>query len=152
MAVVISYFSKKTREEFLISSKEKLGKKDRTNLTAGTTVILSSLDEKVVWGVCTLANWDGTGSPCREHHLLDQDTYSKEFAAYNKYDICISNLHILKNPISYDNIRVLVGAPEGKTGASNMWKGSNTNFASIFFKGDDNSCVARFRIWARSLL
>lgn len=152
MAVAVSYFSKKSREEFLASTKGKLGKKDRCNLDAGTIVILSSLDERVVWGVCTLANWDGTESPYREHHLLDQDIYSKEFAACNKYEINIDNLRILKNPISYDDIRILVGGPAGMTGPNNMWKGFQCQFAPTFVTGEDKGPVERFNIWARSLL
>ena len=152
MVVAVSYFSKKSREEFLLSPRDKLGKKDRCNLEAGSIIILSSLDERVIWGVCTLANWDGTESPCREHHLLDEDMYSKEFAAYNKYDIRIENLHILKNPISYDDIRILVGGPTGITGANNMWKGFQCQFAPVFIAGEDKGPVERFNIWARSLL
>jgi len=152
MAVAVSYFSKKSREEFMASTKGKLGKKDRCNLESGTIIILSSLDERVVWGVCTLANWDTTKSPCREHHLLDQDIYSKEFAACNKYEINIDNLRILKNPISYDDIRILVGGPAGITGPNNMWKGFQCQYAPTFVTGEDKTCVARFNIWARSLL
>ena len=152
MTVAVSYFSKKSREEVLASARDKLGKKDRCNLDAGTIIILSSLDERVVWGVCTLANWDGTESPCREHHLLDQDIYSKEFAACNKYEININNLRILKNPISYDDIRILVGGPAGITGPNNMWKGFHCQYAPTFVTGEDKACVARFNIWAHSLL
>lgn len=136
----------------MASTKGKLGKKDRCNLESGTIIILSSLDERVVWGVCTLANWDTTKSPCREHHLLDQDIYSKEFAACNKYEINIDNLRILKNPISYDDIRILVGGPAGITGPNNMWKGFQCQYAPTFVTGEDKTCVARFNIWARSLL
>jgi len=152
MAVAVSYFSKKSREEFLASATDKLGKKDRCSLAAGTIIILSSLDERIIWGVCTLANWDETKSPCREHHLLDEDMYSKEFAACNKYDIRIDNLRILKNPISYDDIRILVGGPAGPTQANNMWKGFQCQFALTFVTGEDKACVARFNIWAHSLL
>lgn len=152
MSVVVSYFNKKSREEFLSSSRYKLGKKNRCNLPAGTVVVLSSLDEKTVWGVCRLANWEGTDSPCREHHLLDEEVYSREFAAYNKYDIHIDNLHILKNPVSYDNIRILVGGTSGNTGPNNMWKGGNCQFAETFCGGEDKMPVLRFNIWAQSLL
>ena len=152
MSVVVSYFTKKSREEFLSSSRFKLGKKDRCNLPAGTIVVLSSLDEKSVWGVCKLANWEGMGSPCREHHVLDEDIYSKDFAACNKYDICIDNLRVLNNPISYDDIQVLVGGTSGTTGANNMWKGFHCQFASTFCSEDDKLPVTRFNIWAKSLL
>jgi hypothetical protein len=152
MVVAVSYFNKKTREEFLASARYKLGKKDRCNLEAETVIVLSSLDERVVWGVCTLANWDGTDSPCREHHLLDQDIYSKEFAVCNKYEIHIKNLHVLKNPVSYDDIRILVGGPSGRTQANNMWQGFQCQFAPTFMTGEDKACVSRFNIWAQSLL
>jgi hypothetical protein len=152
MSVVVSYFTKKSREEFLSSSRYKLGKKDRCNLSAGTIVVLSSFDEKIIWGVCVLANWEGTDSPCREHHLLDEDIYSRDFANYNKYDICIDNLRILKNPVSYDNIRILVGGTNGITSPNNMWKGFQCQFAPTFCSGEDKMSVVRFNIWAHSLL
>lgn len=152
MAVVVCYHTKESREEFLRGLMNKLGKKDKTNLPAGTTVVLSSLDEHVVWGVCTLTNWEGTNSPCREHHLLDEDTYSTKFAACNKYDICISNLRILKNPVTFDDIRILVGGEEGFNKSTNMWKGFHCQFAEAFIPGEDKSCVTRYNIWARSLL
>lgn len=152
MSVVVSYFNKKTRDEFLMSPRNALGKRNRCNFAAGTIIILSSLDEKVIWGVCSLKDWDGTNSPCREHHVLEQDIYSKEFAMYNKYDICISELRIFKNPVSYDDVRILVGGPEITVGPNNMWKGNNAQFAQAFIAGDDKSCVTRFKIWAQSLL
>ena len=151
MAIIVSYFTKKSREEFLRSLRTNLGKKDRLNRDAGTTVVLSSLDEKIIWGVCTLANWPGTESPCRERHLLDEEVYSKEFAACNKYEICISNLRILNNPVSFDDVMILVGGSPHFRGSTNMWKGFH-QYAATFIEGDDKSCVTRFNIWIKSLL
>jgi hypothetical protein len=153
MSVAVSWFNNETADQFLKSSMSKLSLAKRSKkFPAGTTVILSNKEDKVVFGVATLANWEGTGSPCREHHLLDPDIYSREYAQYNKYELSISNLRILKNPVSYDDIRILVSAPLVFTGPTNMWKGSNASFASSFIAGDDQSCVTRFNIWARSLL
>jgi hypothetical protein len=152
MSVVVSYFTKKSREEFLRGSRIALGKKDKLKLAAGTIVVLSSLDEKVVWGVCTLANWTGSDSPCRERHLLDEEVYSQEFAACNKYEIHITNLRILKNPVPFDDVRTLVGGAADFTGPNNMWKGFHCQYATTFISGSEQSSVARFNIWARSLL
>ena len=146
MSVIVSYFKKETREQFLQSLQTKLGKRNRLKKSpAGTIVVLSSSDEKIVWGVCTLANWTNTEGPCRERHLLDEEVYSKDFAQYNKYDICISNLRILKNPVSYDDIRILVGGAADSKCNNNMWKGCQIEYASTFISDPDKSCVTRFR-------
>jgi len=152
MNVAVSYFTKKSREDFLGSLRTSLGKKDRLKLGAGTIIVLSSYDEKIVWGVCTLENWSGTDSPCREHHPLDEDVYSKEFAACNKYEICISNLRILKKPVTFDDVRILVGGAADFNAPNNMWKGFQCQYANTFITGSDKSCVTRFNIWAQSLL
>ena len=152
MHIVISFFNTKSRGEFMSGSRLSLGSRTRVpSCPAGTIVMLYDLDAQEAWAVCSLKNWDGTDSPCREHHLLDEDTYSADLAKYNRYDICIKSMRILTVPILFEEIRTLVGGGDQR-GAGNMWRGFHGNFQKPFQSGADPSCVQRFCLWAKSLI
>jgi hypothetical protein len=151
--VVISFFNKQSRAEFLAGPKSNLGSRTRIpSCPAGTVVVLSDLEAQEVWAVCVLKNWDHSDSPCREHHLLDADTFSADLAKYNKYEICIQYLRVLKHPLSFEEIRVLVGGPTDRRGAGNMWRGFHGNFQKPFQSAADSSCVQRYALWVKSLV
>lgn len=148
--VVITFFNKDSREQFLKGSRTYLGNIRKTpSCPAGTIVVLCDFTAKEAWGVCTLKNWDGATSPCREHHLLDEDVYSGSLTTYNKYEMRIDALRILNTPLSFDEIRVLVGGSDEKK-AGNMWCGFHSNFLRPF--GGDPACSTRYALWAKSLI
>jgi hypothetical protein len=146
--IVVSFFTQQSKNQFMNSSRAYLGSLRRTRCPAGTIVVLCDLTEKEAWGVCTLKDWNGTTSPCREHHLLDDDIYSGGLAKYNKYDICIDTLRVLKNPVKFEEIRTLVGGTENKAG--NMWRGFHSSFLPPF--GGDALSIQRYSLWASSLV
>ena len=150
MEVVIAYFTTQTLSEWLQGDKRFLNDRVRTFYKAGTTVVLANLTTKAVIGVCMLADWSETESACREHHLLDTDTYVGENAKYNRYEICISDLRLLKNPVSFHDVRTLVGGDPNSKKCNNMWRGFQGNFVKAF--GADEAVIQRYKIWAQSLL
>jgi len=150
MEVVIAYFTTETLSEWLQGDKKHLNDRVRTFYKAGTIVVLANLSTKAVVGVCMLADWSEKESPCREHHLLDNDTYAGDNAKYNRYEICISNLRLLKNPLPFDDIRTLVGGDPKSKKCNNMWRGFQGNFVKAF--GADDAVVHRYKMLAQSLL
>jgi len=150
MEVVIAYFTAQTLSEWLQGGKKHLNNRVRTSYKAGTIVVLVNLSINAVIGVCVLADWSEKESPCREHHLLDNDTYVGDNAKYNRYEICISNLRLLKNPLPFDDIRTLVGGNPTAKKCNNMWSGFHNNFVKAF--GADDAVIHRYKIWAQSLL
>jgi len=151
MSVVIDYFDDMSLAEFKKSTMTNLSHRVKVNADAGTIVVLVNLTTKAVVGVSMLDNWSENNSPCRLHSFLDEDTYDGDYKAYNKYDIRIKNLRWLMNPITFDEIRVLVGGSADYKGHTNMWKGFHSNFANVFTKSDDQTPVERYKIWAKSL-
>lgn len=151
--VAVSFFDEKSKAQFLSGSREYLGNSRRVkSCPAGTIVLLNDLTKREMWGVCMIENWPGTSSPCREHHLLDCETYSHEFAKYNKYEIRITNFRVLKNPIAFEQVRAIVGGDERAKGSGNMWKGFHSSFSMPFQEGADKYVLERYYLWARSLL
>lgn len=152
--VAISYFCDSSFVEFMASSKNHLGHRQNLKLPAGTIIVLVNLDTRAVIGACTLDNWEGTSSPCRPHNFLDPDLYISDprARAYNKYDIKISDLRILKNPVTLDTVRFLVGGDVTSKRCNNLWKGHICNYATPFLEGEDQTPVTKYIIWARSLV
>ena len=149
MEVVNAYFTTETLDQWLRGDKTHLNNYVRTKYRAGTIVVLVNLTTKSVIGVCILANWDNTNSPCREHHLLDNDTYEGKNAKYNRYEICISDLRLLKAPVSFEKVRILVDGDANSKQRNNMWHGFQGNFVKPF---GNNGAVIRYKIWAHSLV
>lgn len=152
--VAISYFSDSSLVEFMASPKTHLGHRKMLSLPAGTVIVLVNLHTREVIGACTLDNWIGTDSPCRLHNFLDPDLYMSDprARAYNKYDIKISDLRFLKNPVSLESVRFLVGGDVSCKKPNNLWKGSPLNYVTPFLTAKDQRPVDKYIIWARSLL
>jgi hypothetical protein len=152
--VAIAYFSNSSLAEFMASPKIHLGHRHKCNLNAGTIIVLINLDKREVIAACTLENWEGTDSPCRPHNFLDADLYMSDprARAYNKYDIKISDLRILKNPVTLETVRFLIGGAADYKGHTNLWKGHICNYAAPFLEGDDQAPLDKYIIWARSLV
>jgi hypothetical protein len=152
--VAVSYFSDSSLVEFMASPKTHLGHRKMLSLPAGTIIVLVNSKTREVIAACTLENWIGTDSPCRSHHPLDPDLYMSDSraCAYNKYDIKISNLRFLKNPVSLDSVRFLVGGNVSRKMCNNMWRGHRFNYVTPFLEGDDQEPVNKYITWARSLI
>ena len=151
-SVNIVYFNNLTLEEFLASPRSHMGHRQQLKASpSGTIVVMVNLDTRSVVGVCTLTNWEGTDSPCRAHHALDADVYHVDHKSYNKYEIRIENLRMLKTPLTFDEIKMLVGGNDLMK-HTNMWKGHMCNYASPFVTGDDQTPIERYKMWAKSLL
>ena len=148
---VISYFTNETFEQFMASTRTHLGYRQRRNWPSGTVVILVNKEKESVLGVCRLADWDDSKSPCREKHYLDPDVYGGADKIYNKYEFKIEGLRILKNPVTFDEIKFLVGG-HGHEGKTNMWKNTHLSYVRVFIKGDDQSPLKRYMVWVKSLL
>lgn len=149
--VLITYHNNRTFDDFMASSRTSLGHYQRVNAEAGTIIVLANLTTGTVFGICTLANWEGTLKPCRPHSSFDAQIYGEGYTAYNKYKLRIKNLRILKEPVSFAQIKVLVGGSDSVR-QTNIWKGTQLNYARPFVTGDDKAPVERFNIWAKSLL
>jgi hypothetical protein len=108
-----------------------------------------------VFAVCNAKNWSDTNSSCRPHHLLDTETYTGKYSKFSKYEICIENLRFLKNPVSFADIRTLVGGTDVEVSSTNMWKDFH-NLCRVFVGRMDareyETIVLRYCIWAKSLL
>jgi len=109
MDVVTTNFNNTTLKDWLRGDKTHLNNNKRTTCKHGTITVLTNLDTQSVIGVCMLANWENTDSPCRERHPLDYDTYSGTNSKYNKYEINITNFRLLKFPMSFAKILALIG-------------------------------------------
>jgi hypothetical protein len=150
MSVIVALFNSVTEVEWRKGGMTQLNNRVRTNYPAGTIVVLANYEAKYVIGVGVMANWGDSDSPCREHHLLDQDTYSGENAKHNKWDICITGLRLLKNLMNFSDIRTLVGGDiQVKKARNNMWTGCRVNFAKVF---GQEAAVKRYKLWVHSLL
>lgn len=145
------HHNNRTFNDFMESPRTSIGHLQRVNAEAGTIVVLVNLDTQTVFGICTLANWEGTLKPCRAHSSLDAELYGEGYTAYNKYKIRIKNLRILKEPLTFSQIKVLVGGDDSVR-QTNIWKSTRINYARPFVTGDDKAPVERFNIWAKSLL
>jgi hypothetical protein len=149
--VLITYHDNNTYEDFMRSSQTSLGHFKRVNAEAGTIVVLMNLFSKTIFAICMLANWEGTTSPCRLRHFLDADLYGDNYKKYNKYEICVGSIRILKKPMSFDEIKMLVGGSDSVKW-TNMWKKSNNSYVAPFATEGDKETVKRFEILAKSLL
>ena len=136
---------------FLSSSKRHLGHDEETKFKAGTIIIMVNKDTREIIGVAIAQNWADSNSPCRLHSPLDADVYSGEYTKYNEHEICISNLRILQNPITYSEVRTLVGGV--KNDPTNMWKSPQRNYRTPYTsKKGDQTPVMKYKDLVKSLL
>jgi hypothetical protein len=156
MDVYVTYWDNASKQQFMDGLKTHLGHHKNSTIHAGATIVCANSDNKEVFAVCTVKNWSDTNSSCRPHHLLDTETYTGEYSKFSNYEICIENLRFLKNPVSFADVRTLVGGTDVE-GPTNMWKGFH-NFCPVFvgLKGArgpaTQAIVSRYCIWAKSLL
>lgn len=149
-AVLTTNFSNETWDQFTKSPRDYLGNRIRSNYPAGTSVALMNLESKQMMGIAKLADAPSSSSPCVEHHLLDSDVYSGSSSKYNKFEIHISDLRIFKDPVDFDELRVLCGGDESvKKTKTNIWKGAQANFQPA--RSEDSLHVERFKRWIARL-
>ena len=150
--VFISYFNQQTRSEFLSSPMAFLGSRTRSKMPVGSIVVLYDLTEHVLFGVVRVRNAPDKTTPCIEHAWLDADTYSMKYQQYNRWEIHIHEVKILKSPLGYDRIALLVGGDMSLKGHGNMWKKNRLNFARPFQMGSDPSVVRRYNLLINTLM
>lgn len=135
----ISIFTKKTRDQFMKSPKDRMGHKNRVNeFGGGDIILLNDIESREVFGIVTLGLYEN-GKVYTDHHLLDVDLYEGDAAKYNKYDIKIAEFRALT--ISFDTLANLCGKDATSVAKTNIWKGTHLNYANAFFKGDDSEIV-----------
>jgi hypothetical protein len=150
--VFISYFNQQTRSEFLAHGMQYLGSRTRSKMPVGSIVALYDLTEHVLFGVVRVRNAPDKTTPCIEHAWLDVDTYSMQYQQYNRWEIHIHEVKILKSPLGYDRIALLVGGDTSLKGHGNMWKKNRLNFARPFQMGSDPSVVRRYNLLINTLM
>ena len=147
--IVVNQFDTVSRQQFLDGNMLYFGSDVKSNISCDTIVVCVDKTSKEVFAVARVENCSDTNSPCRLHHLLDPELYTGTYAKYSKYEIKIKKLNILPTPVSYENIRTLVGG-EISSKPNNVWKNTNTKFAKVF--GVDPLVKQRHRIWVESLI
>jgi len=153
MSVITTYFNNTTLAERKSNGLTFFCSHKRTNYPAGTLVAVYNLETRTLVGVARLRNWDETGTPCTLHHLLDIDTHTGPHSNKNKYEIGIEKLRWLESPISYEEIRKLVGGEKVPDATqTNIWKGFHTSFCRAFLMNDDASILERYTLFIKSLL
>jgi hypothetical protein len=150
--VFISYFDKQTRSEFLSNGMRYLGSRTHSKVPVGSIVALYDLSEHVLFGLVRVCNAPDKTTPCVEHAWLDVDTYSIKYQRYNRYEIHIHDVKILKSPLTYERIALLVGGDMAIKGHGNMWKRNRFNFARPFQQGADPSVIQRYTLLINTLL
>jgi len=137
MTIIQSTFNKKTRNEFLSGSRTYFGSKDRMKKYGeGTYVLCQDIESREIFGVARLGRFED-GSSCREHHLLDTDTYSGDHAKYNGFDICISKF--IEWNRSFDDVSFLFNLQSRPW--NNITVAKPYNFTKLTYKADDEKQV-----------
>lgn len=135
----VTLFNKKTRGEFMASSRRHLGYKNKIHeFKAGDIILLNDIESGEVFGIVVLGTYD-SGNVYREHHPLDIDIYSGDSQKYNKYDVKIDRLIPLI--ITFSKLASLCGKNTSDGTKTNIWKGTHLNFSKLFYKADDEEAV-----------
>jgi hypothetical protein len=125
---LISYFNTVTWAEFNLNPHKLHHSKRIRACREGTIVVLINKDLPAIVGVAEL------GGAMQEHHLLDEDTYSGDNAKYNKYEVAIKHLHILRNPLHLSDVKMLCGIPPTYTMKDNLTKVQVISWVQPFIK------------------
>jgi hypothetical protein len=150
--VFITYFDTATRSQFLSSGMQFLGSRHQSKMPPGSIVALIDLSASEVFGLVRVRNAPDKLTPCIEHAWLDMDTYSIEYQRYNRWEIHIHEVHILKTPMSFAHICFLVGGDITSKGNGNMWKKNYINFARPFHVGVDPAVIQRYVLCMNMLM
>jgi len=150
--VYITYFDASTHSQFLSSPMSFLGSRTRSKVPVGAIIALYDLNTCEVFGVVRVRNSPDKPTPCIEHAWLDADTYSGEYQRYNRWEIHIHEVKILKAPMSFERICLLVDGDASMKGNGNMWKKNFLNFARPFQVGADPSVIRRYALLMNALM
>jgi hypothetical protein len=152
MKVVVCIFDNNSLAQFKNGLMSYLGSKvNRKSLSVDDKIVCVNITDGTVFAVCEADNWAETNTVCRIHHLLDSDVYDGNYSAYNKYEIRIKNLRMLMTPVTFDEVRVVVGGSSDYKGRTNIWKKPNIDLVDAFVKTEDQTAVERYKIWVKSL-
>ena len=86
--IIQSIGDSKSYEMWMTAGSNKLHHVKRFGYEPGTIVLCINKDTSLILGVAI------TKSICKEHHLLDPEIYTEEYAKYNKYECSV--LQIIK--------------------------------------------------------
>ena len=147
-------FDLNTQNQFLKSKQTCLGSDSKVikNAKSGTIVPLMNVQGKTMFGVAEMCNWPGTNSPCRQRNDQDRDNavYNDDYEKYNLYLICIGNVRIFRNPISFKTIRDILGVNNDDKRTTNMWKNGNwRNFSKVFITEVDGKTAETLKLIQR---
>lgn len=151
MTILVSLFNTKTKQEFLVSSRSFLGSFHKIHkFKKDDIVLLLDIEAKCLFAI-TLLDCYENGDVFKDHHLLDIDIYSGDKSHYNKYEIKIQKVTEVNIP--FKDLAILCGKCEHDKTRTNIWKGSQMNFCSAMYVGEDSEDVLnRLQILVNSLL
>jgi len=139
--ILQTIFDQTTTDIFLAGPKVLLGSRRRVgSVSPGDHVLLQNKTKKEVFGIGIVQAFED-GSVIREHHLLDPDTYSQEYAKYNKWELPIKFVPI---NISYDKLAKLLGIDNRFP--NNITQTRNVNFARLFYKHPNDEMIVVERV------
>ena len=100
--IIQSIGDSKSYEMWMTAGSNKLHHAKRFGYEPGTIVLCINKDTSLILGVAI------TKSICKEHHLLDPEIYTEEYAKYNKYE-CDVTFRPFAKPISCSEINRMCG-------------------------------------------
>jgi len=103
--IVLGVFKNDTLKQYLSrEDKSFLSSDKRVELSSGTLVYMMNIETRELIGVAEISSWED-GSLCRERHLLDVDPYTGIGAKYNRYEIAVKKVVILRKAMKCEELR-----------------------------------------------
>ena len=106
-AIIQSIGDTKSYEMWMKAGSNKLHHTKRFGYEPGTIVLCINKDTASILGVAIIK------TACSEHHLLDPDLYTEEYAKYNKYE-CDITFREFARPLSCNDVSKMCGADPAK--------------------------------------
>jgi hypothetical protein len=128
--IVLGVFKNDTLKQYLSrEDKSFLSSDKRVELSSGTLVYMMNIEKRELIGVAEISSWED-GSLCRERHLLDVDPYTGRGAKYNRYEISVKKVVILRKAMKCEELASLLDIDSKKP--NNIVKGFH-GFTSAFY-------------------
>jgi hypothetical protein len=106
-AIIQSIVDTKSYDMWIKAGSNKLHHTKRFGYEPGTIVLCINNHTASILGVAIIK------TVCSEHHLLDPETYTEEYAKYNKYE-CDVTFREFARPISCSDVSKMCGADPAK--------------------------------------
>jgi hypothetical protein len=101
-SIIQSIGDTKSYEMWMKAGSNKLHHTKRFGYEPGTIVLCINKDTSLILGVAIMK------SECKDHHLLDPEIYTEEYAKYNKYE-CDIIFRPFAKPISCSEVNRICG-------------------------------------------